>query len=33
MTISILLVDVEGGFLSGVVQRCKTMTRSLARYC
>ncbi|XP_003242289.1 uncharacterized protein LOC100574813 [Acyrthosiphon pisum] len=30
MTISILLVDVEGGFFSGVVQKCKTMTRSIA---
>jgi len=33
MTTSILLVDVEGGFFSGVVQGCKTMTRSLAKYC
>ncbi|XP_022173121.1 uncharacterized protein LOC111035705 [Myzus persicae] len=31
MTISILLVDVEGGFFNRVVSRCATVTRSLAR--
>jgi len=33
MTVSILLVDVEGGIFGGMIQKCKTVGRSIARYC